>query len=257
MMNVFSKRNLLVGIATLLIGIGASAAIWGVPKFLKRKTAIKGQVNSYLLDDRGAVNGLLLSTGDQLHFSPETGVAAAAQIKIGDEVSAIGHAGTQSKYGREVRVEQISANGRTIIEIPAGPPRPNDHHGPTERHEFDERHGAPMAPATNDAGSNPQPGGPTGATTAASPPAPTPELFEAMGSVQTHLVNGHGDVDGLILTSGEQMRFSPRVGQLVLGAEQNGGTQVSVEGPGVRNERGVVIRPSSLSIGTQTITLGR
>jgi hypothetical protein len=253
-MNVFSKRNLLVGMATLLIGIGASAAIWGVPKFLKRKTSIKGQVGSYLLDDRGAVNGLLLSTGDQLHFSPETGVAVAAQIKRGDEVTAIGHAGKQSKYGREVRVEQISANGRTIIEIPAGPPRPNDHHEPRERQEFDER--PPVAPATNGGGSVRQEVGPSGATAEVTPPAPTPEIFKTTGSVQTHLVNGHGDVDGLILASGEQMRFSPRVGQLVLAAEQNG-TQVSVEGPGIRNERGVVIRPSSLSIGNQTITLGR
>ena len=69
-MSIFSKRNLFVGIATLIIGIGVSAAIWGVPKFLKRSTSVKSQVTAYLLDERGAVNGLSPASGDQLHFSP-------------------------------------------------------------------------------------------------------------------------------------------------------------------------------------------
>ena len=87
-MSLLTKRNVLVGIATLLVGIGASAAIWGMPKFLKRSSTIKGQVTVYLLDDRGAVNGLLLASGDQAHFSPQTGAAVTSQIKVGDEVRA-------------------------------------------------------------------------------------------------------------------------------------------------------------------------
>jgi membrane protein implicated in regulation of membrane protease activity len=99
MKKIISRRNLLVGIATLLIGLGTSAAIWGVPKFLKRSTSIKGQVNAYLLDDQGAVNGLLLSTGAQLHFKKETGSVVTSQIKVGDEVRVVGHAGTQLVVG--------------------------------------------------------------------------------------------------------------------------------------------------------------
>lgn len=234
-MKFISKRNLLVGIVTLLLGLGTSAAIWGLPKFLKRSTTIKGQVNAYLLDDRGAVNGLLLSTGDQLHFNPETGLAVTSQIKVGDEVTVVGHAGTQTNYGREVRVEQISANGRTILQI-AGPPRPRDHHKPGPRREFDEQ---PAAPPNTDAASQ------------------TPEIFRATGAVQTHLVNGHGDVDGVIMQNGEQIRLSPKVGQLVVAAEQSGNTQLSVEGTGIRTERGVLIRPTSITVGNHTITLGR
>lgn len=227
-MKFISKRNVLVGIATLLIGLGASAAIWGLPKFLKRSITVKGQVNAYLLDDEGAVNGLLLSTGDQLHFNPETGLAVTSQIKVGDEVTVVGHAGTQSKYGREVRAEQISANGHTILEIP-GPPRRHVH-GPEDIH-------LKNTPETV--------------------PSSTTEIFQAAGGIQTHLVNGHGDIDGLILASGQQIRLSPRVGNLIVAAEQSGNTQLSVEGSGVRNEHGVVIRPTSITVGNQIITLGR
>ncbi len=75
-MSVFSKRNLLIGIVTLIIiGIGSGAAIWATHKFLRRSTSVNSQVTAYLLDDRGAVNGLLLASGDQLHFSPRPVVA--------------------------------------------------------------------------------------------------------------------------------------------------------------------------------------
>lgn len=274
-MKLFSKRNLLFGFVTVLVALTASAAIWGVPKFLKNSTSVKGQVNAYLLDDKGSVNGLLLASGDQLHFSPETGAAVAMQIKIGDEVSAVGNAGTQSSYGREVRVEQITANGRTITEIHSGPhprPEPGGKHGPHDRNQLEDRPGpanvsTPLnteaAPATSptDAtqsmNTNPKTKpAETLATPTTSLPAATPEVFKASGTIRTHLVNGHGDVDGLILSSGEQVRFSPGVGKLVVAAEANGTAEISLEGNGVRNERGVVIRPTAITIGNQTITLG-
>lgn len=268
-MSVFCKRNLLVGIAIFVIAIGACAAIWGVPKFLRRSTSIKSQVTAYLLDDRGAVNRLLLASGDQLHFSLQTGAVVGSQIKVGDEVTATGHAGSQSSYGREVRVEQISANGRTIVEAEAGPPRPHEPHdkrGPGDRAD---RPGPLDVPAP--VGTPTEPNGAAGndpkvkqtentaprTENTAPAPAPTPETFKATGTIRTHLVNGHGDVDELILSSGEQVRFSPRVGELVVAAEQGATTQVSVEGNGVRNERGTVIRPTQITVGNQTIALGR
>jgi hypothetical protein len=267
-MSVFSKRNLLVGIATLAIGIGTSAAIWGMPNFLKRNTTIKSQVTAFLLDDRGAVNGLLLASGDQLHFSKETGAAVATQMKVGDEVTVIGHAGSQSSYGREVRVEQISANGRTIVEA-GGPPRP---HGPREKrghgkHDGREaRENGPDGPGA--VGSEPGE-----KTASAAPnsgpandsnnqkmenalPAPAAEVIKATGTIRTHLVNGHGDVHGLILSSGEQVRFSPKVGKLVVAAEQGATTQLNVEGTVVRTDQGIVIRPTYITVGNQTISLG-
>src|SRR5882672_7613698 len=151
-MSVFRKRNLLVAIATFVIGVGACAAIWGVPRFMRRSTSIGSQVTAYLLDDRGEVNGLLLASGDQLHFSPQTGAVVGSQIKVGDEVTATGHAGSQSSYGREVRVEQISANGRTIVEAEAGPQRGHesrDKRGPKGREDRADRPGPPDVRASD------------------------------------------------------------------------------------------------------------
>lgn len=258
-MSLFSKRNLLVGIATFILGIGTFAAIWGTPRFLTRSATINGQVTAYLLDDRGAVNGLLLADGEQLHFSPQTGEAVASQIKVGDEVNVQGRAGSKSSYGREVRVEQISANGRTIVEVesrPKPPHEPRDKRGPNGP---GERPAPPVAPAPDEAKTerNVAPGSDADADKTENATPASPETFKATGTIKTHLVNGHGDVDGLILSSGEQVRFSPKVGELVTAAEQGADTHVSIEGGGVRNERGTIIRPAQITVGTQTIALGR
>ena len=258
-MSLFSKRNLLVGISTFIIGLTTFAAIWGMPKFLKPSATIKSQVAGYLLDDRGAVNGLLLTSGDQLRFSPQTGAAVASQIKVGDEVTATGHAGATSIYGREVRVEQISANGRTIVEAGNGPKHPQE---PRDRRE-PKSHGDPPAssdtPAQAEAKTETKvalDGDADALKTGNAQPAP-PEVFTATGTIKTHLVNNHGDVDGMILSSGEQVRFSPKVGQLVVAAEQGADTQVSVEGTGLRGQSGTVIRPALITVGNQIIALGQ
>ena len=239
-MSLFSKRRLLAGVAAFVIGVGAYAAIWGMPKFKAGSETVKSEAAAYLLDDRGAVNGLLLKSGDQLRFSPQTGEAVAAQIKVGDEVTATGRAGTKSIYGREVRVEQISANGRSIVEVKHGPKRRPDRHGPKGSCD------------KNEPGAVQGDGADTDQTRSAQP-----ETVKAAGTIQAHLVNGHGDVDGLILSTGEQVRFSPKAGQLVAAAERGADTLVSVEGAAVRNERGTVLRPTLITVGNQTISLGR
>lgn len=265
-MSIFSKRNLLVGLGAFIIGLGAVAAIWGAHGLFARSTTVKSQVSAYLLDDRGAVDGLLLASGDQLHFSPQTGEAVASQIKVGDEVTATGHAGSQSTYGREVRVQQISANGRTIVEARR---EGSESREPVERRgpESSERRGPgrpgdrpapPDAPAQGEAKAEPAaaPANEANASQSASEPSASPETFKANGTIRTHLVNGRGDVDGLILSSGEQVRFSPEIGKLLVAAEQGADTQVTIEGQGVRNERGTMINPAQIAVGNQTIALG-
>ncbi|HEY0547320.1 MAG TPA: hypothetical protein VGC91_18215 [Pyrinomonadaceae bacterium] len=257
-MSIFSKRNLLVGLGAFIIGLGAFAAIWGAHSFFARSATVKSQVSAYLLDDRGAVKGLLLASGDQLQFSPQTGEAVAAQIKVGDEVTATGRAGSQSAYGREFRVKQISANGRTIVE--AGRER-------SESHESGDRRGTkrpgdrpspPDANAQGEAKAEPDvvPASDANASQSANAPSASPETFKAAGTIRTHLVNGRGDVDGLILSSGEQVRFSSKIGRLIVAAEQGADTQVTIEGQGVRNERGTIISPAQITVGNQTIALG-
>jgi hypothetical protein len=237
-MKIFAKRNWLFRIAVLVLAFGGAVAIWAVPRFLKHTVSIKSQVTAYLLDEGGNVNGLLLASGDQLHFRPETGATIVQRIGIGDEVTVIGHAGKQSNYGREIRVQQISARGQTIMEIAPAPPRshgPGSHHGPGDRRDQESQPGTRVTPEM---------------------PATQPtEILKVKATARAHLVNGHGDVDGLILASGEQVRFGPRVGSLVVAAEQGGNTEINVEGQSVRNEWGVVIRPTSITVGNQTITL--
>lgn len=258
-MSLFSKRNLLVGISTFIIGITTFAAIWGMPKFLKPSVTTKSQVAAYLLDDRGAVNGLLLANGDQLRFSPQTGEAVALQIKVGDEVTATGHAGSETIYGREVRVEQIAANGRTIVEAKTGPKHPHEQRDKREPKSHEDRPVSPDTPAQAEAKTeaNVATGGDADALKTGNAQPTPPEVFKATGTIKTYLVNNHGDVDGMILSSGEQVRFSPKVGQLVVAAEQGADTQVSVEGTGGRGQSGLVIRPALITIGNQIITLGR
>lgn len=244
-MPLFRKRNLTVGVGTFIIGIVTCAAIWGVPQFLRRGVTVKSQAAAYLLDDRGAVNGLLLTSGDQLRFGPRAGEAVAAQIKVGDEVAATGRAGSKTSYGREIRVERIAANGRTIVLAESGP-RP--------RHEPPDRRG-PKGPA--DRPSPPVAPAPSGDAVVGNTAEAPPETFKAAGTIKAHLVNGRGDVDGLLLSGGEQVRFSPEVGKLVVSAEHGADTLVSVEGAGVRGQSGLVLRPALLTVGDQTVALGR
>jgi hypothetical protein len=257
-MSIFSKRNMVVGIVTFIIGIGAFAAIWAAHRFFARTATVKSQVSGYLLNDRGAVNGLLLASGDQLHFSPQTGEAVASQIKVGDEVTATGHAGSQSTYGREVRVARISANGHTIVE--AGQKRSESHESGDRRGPkgSGDRQTPPDARAQGEAQAEPKvaPVNDANAKQSANAPLAAPEKFKASGTIRAHLVNGRGDVDGLMLSSGEQVRFSPKMGRLIVAAEQGANTQVTIEGKGVHNERGTVISPAQITVGNQTITLG-
>ena len=259
-MSLFGKRNLLVGLGTFLIGMAAFTAVWGLPRFMKRDENIKSQVAAYLLDERGAVSGLLLTSGDQLRFSRQTGEAVAARIRVGDEVTVTGRAGMKSGYGREVRVRQIAANGRTIIEV--GPDGPGHRPEPRQRREpasIRQRQDPPQAEAPPDAKTEPAsaPSSAEGFDKNENGQEPQPETFKAAGTIRAHLVNGHGDVDGLILSGGEQVRFSPKVGKLIVAAEQGTETQLSVEGPGVRSELGTSIRPALIPVGSQTCTLGR
>jgi hypothetical protein len=259
-MSVISKRGMLSTIIFVLI-VGTAIVIWGVPRFVHKTASTKGRVTMFLLDDHGSINGLLLSTGDQIHFSPETGEIIGSQVKIGDEVTATGHGGTRTTYGREIHSEQLAFNGQTIVEVHAGPgpgPRPGPKHDGDEPR-APERGPQIEQPVTDPISTAPPAVASTEATArdsqVSATPAP-PEIVKLSGTVKTHLINGHGDVDGLVLSSGEQMRFGPRVGHMIISAEQSGSNTINVEGTVVRSDRGVVIKPRYISVGNQTITLG-
>lgn len=257
-MSIIRKRYASTAALAFVIGLAAVAVLGGAARFLMRgqhstgsafsslwNTTVKGQTTAYLLDEQGNINGLLLQTGDQLRFNPQTGEMVGAQVKIGDEVSATGHAGSRSTYGREIHIQQMTANDHTFIETANKPVPPHEAGGPREER--------------GPHGHKPPPDAPIDAANTA-PPNTAAETINASGTIATHLVNGHGDVDGLILNGGEQIRFSPEVGALITSAEKAGATNatVNVTGAGIRRDgRATVIRPTQFTIGNQTIALGR
>lgn len=252
------KRNLFTGIATFIIGIILVAAILGISTLVFSKSSrfswgqksVEGQASVYLLNDRGEVDGLLLSTGDQLRFGPQAGSAVTSQIKIGDQLVATGYVGSGTAYGREMRVTQLGANGQiiTIADVPKPPrrePKDREPKGPRPPHKRGgDEADAPKPPADINRGEE---------ATA----KPEAEIFKASGTVGKFLVNKDGYVDGMILSSGEQVRFGPKNGKTIVAAKTDDSTQVSVEGAGIRNQFGTVIRPTSITVGTQTITMDR
>jgi hypothetical protein len=75
----------------------------------------------------------------------------------------------------------------------------------------------------------------------------------ARGTVQAFLVGERGEVVGLALDTGEQVRFAPRVGQALTARPMDAHPAVVVEGEAVQTERGTVIRPAQITVGAQTL----
>jgi hypothetical protein len=106
----------------------------------------------------------------------------------------------------------------------------------------------------------------TGQTVADQPPAGRPLPPELRGLTLTPLtvrgtvahlnVNDHGNVDGLILSSGEQVKFPPPNGaNVVMLLGQQSGAMVQASGYGTRNAFGTVVDADAISVGSQTIAL--
>jgi hypothetical protein len=76
------------------------------------------------------------------------------------------------------------------------------------------------------------------------------------GAVARLLVNDHGDVDGLILNGGEEVKFGPHNGAVVammLGGQA--GKTVEASGYGTQNGFGTVVDVMSLRVDGQAVPL--
>ena len=176
-----------------------------------------GSVQLYLLNPDGDVDGLLLADGTVVKFPPHLSSALAAVVKPGMSVSVVGFWGAITPYGRALHATSI----------------------------------------TNTA---------TGQTVVDQPPAtpPVPPFMRRLargsltvsGTVARFLVNPPGDVDGLVLTNGEEVRFPPHLGQTVVTAlGGQAGMLVTVSGSGTRNAFGTAVEADSMVVGNQTIPL--
>ena len=58
---------------------------------------------------------------------------------------------------------------------------------------------------------------------------------------------------GLVLNSGEQVTFSPRVAETLAAQKGAAHLEVTVVGRVVRGEYGIIVRAAQLTVGSQTI----
>ena len=179
--------------------------------------SVSGTVQQYLLTPHGEVEGLLLSDGTVVKFPPHLGAALASNVKPGDTVTALGFFGPVTPQGRAVKSLTIT-NTVTGRTVVDQPP--------TSRPLPPEQRGLTRVPLT------------------------------VGGTVAHVLVNDHGDVDGLILSTGEQVKFRPPNGAtVVMLLGQQPGVTVQASGYGTRNAFGTVVDADALTVGNQTIAL--
>lgn len=171
--------------------------------------SVTGTVQQYLLNHHGEVHGLLLSDGTIVRFPPHLGVALATSIHIGDQVTVIGFMGPNTSQGRAIKALSIN-NVKTDRTLVDQPPTTS-----------------PLPPHLR------------GMTTT---------TLTVSGTVSRFLVNPQGEIDGLILSGGEQVTFKPHQGTLIALAVGRNESPITVTGFGTDNAFGTVLESESLTV---------
>ncbi|MCW5315113.1 hypothetical protein GTQ43_15230 [Nostoc sp. KVJ3] len=173
-----------------------------------------GTVQQYLLNTEGRIDGLLLKNGFQVKFPPHLSNQLTNLIAPNTEVSITGTTGTATRFGQEIRAIQIT-NQKNQQTIVAQSP-----------------------------------------TTPPPPPADSASYtsFSTEGTTQHWLVGHRGELNGLILSSGVEVKFPPHVGEQLVSLIQ-GNDQVKVQGFGSRNSYGQVIEATQLTVNGQNVAI--
>jgi hypothetical protein len=177
-------------------------------------SSFTGNVESYLLNREGLVDGLLLDEGIQAKFPPHLSDRLVEIAPIGSQVSLQGTPGMPTNFGQAVKAESITnvETGEKIVEQP-----------PLEKKQPD-----------GDRESN----------------------MTAEGNVEHWLVGHRGEINGMILSSGTQIKFPPHVGERLAAMAQDD-REIEAEGFGVENDYGKLIEASSLRVDGQMLDLSR
>ncbi|MEH2140007.1 hypothetical protein [Nostoc sp.] len=171
-----------------------------------------GTVQQYLLNPEGRVDGLLLKNGLQVKFPAHLSNQLTNLIAPNAEVSVTGTSGTATRFGQEIRAIQIT-NQKNQQTIAAQPPT------------------APPPPPANPASYT---------------------SFSAEGTTQHWLVGHRGELNGLILSSGVEVKFAPHVGEQLVNIIQ-GNDKVKVQGFGSHNNYGQIIEATQLTVNGQNV----
>jgi len=198
----------ITGLSSTLDGPSFVYAAAAPPVGIKPTATVTGEVKIVLLNHRGEIDGFLLADGTRVKFPPYIGASLAAIAKPGQRVSVIGFTGLRTQFG--TAVEGLSVTSAETGQTVIDQP-------PTA-----------YAPAPYLAGVIPQ-------------------WLTVAGKVGRFLVNPAGNVDGLILESGEQVKLPPHVGYLVVNALREGGA-IRVSGPGVPTSFGTALQASQIAL---------
>ncbi|BAU44191.1 hypothetical protein [Leptolyngbya sp. O-77] len=236
------RGSVVIGFATVVIGgLGAEAPSQSLPTMLATAlqpedaqaaniltaqtleingnlydNPLAGTVDRYLLNPQGQVDGLLLTNRVQVKFPPHLGDDLVQVFRPGDTVTIAGYPGVPTNLGLEVRAYQL-ANPRTQQVVVDRPPAYPPHLQPMQSAA---RYGT----------------------------------FSVSGRVYRWLVSRRGDIKGIVLESGEQIKFPPHVGYQLEGLAREG-SAVQAEGYGAETPYGRVIEAFSLTVDGQAIAI--
>ena len=176
------------------------------------ETTFTGQVQQYLLNPEGKVDGVLLSNGLQVKFPPHMGDSLVAMIAPGAGVNVSGTPGISTRFGQEVKAKSItnSQTNQTLVKQP-----------PT----------VPPQPPLQGNYSN----------------------LSVEGTAQQWLVGRRGEINGVILSSGAQVKFPPHVRMHLLSLAK-AGDRVQAEGFGTSNSYGEVLQATGLTVNGQSVS---
>lgn len=176
--------------------------------------SVTGSVQQYLLNPHGEVDGLLLSDGTVVRFPPHLGIALVSSVKAGDAVTVVGFLGPTTPQGVAIKALTIT-NSKTGHTLVDQPPVTR-----------------PLPPDLR------------GLTRTA---------LTVSGTLSRFLANPHGEIDGLILSGGEQVKFPPHQGALIVMALGRIDSPITVTGYGTKNAFGTVVEGQSMTMGGQTV----
>jgi hypothetical protein len=167
----------------------------------------------------GDVEGLELQDGTDVRFPPHLGTALVAIVKPGDRVIVTGFISPPTSYGRAVKALTI-INPATNRSIVDQPPTT-----------------PPAPPWLRGAGMRP---------------------MTISGALDHYVLNDRGEIDGLILTNGDEVKFPPHIGlPVAMALAQQPTATIQASGYGTTNTFGTVVDAitGSLTVGSQSIPL--
>lgn len=171
-----------------------------------------GEVQQYLFNPEGRVDGLLLNNGTQVKFPPHMTDSLVALVAPGARITVSGNPGVSTSFGQEVKAQSITniQTGRTLVEQPpAYPPKP--------------------------------------------PIQSTYTNLSVEGTAQHWLVGHRGEINGVLLSGGAEVKFPPHVGDQLISIAKLG-DKIQAQGFGTRNSYGQVLQATSMTVNGQPVS---